>query len=59
MTTSRGHDEGALHSRAIEKSMAAAKKAKTITRWRILPYGAPDSLVAQGPIGGVKWVRAG
>jgi hypothetical protein len=32
MRTPRAHEHGALHSRTIEKRMAAAKKAKT-SRW--------------------------
>jgi hypothetical protein len=59
MTTSRGHADGALHSRAIEKNMAAAKKTKTITRVRILLYGAPDSLIPQVPVQGAKQPNCG
>jgi hypothetical protein len=33
---SRGHAAGALHSRIVENSIAAAKMAKTITRFGML-----------------------
>jgi hypothetical protein len=36
MRTPRTHLDGALHSRTIEKRMAAAKKAKTSRLLRIL-----------------------
>ena len=50
LTVSRGHPTGALHSRVIEKSIAAAKKAKTRTRLRMPPYHATDAEVPQ-PLG--------
>jgi hypothetical protein len=39
--------------------MAAAKKTKTITRVRILLYGAPDSLIPQVPVQGAKQPNCG